>query len=115
MKILFDMPGGKTHFTKDWRLHACQEVGKGVLVCLQENIPVQRSRAPQLLQLARGQSHRILANEILDGSQMIFASIILRSSIVMKPDFRSEDWAPRAIRILAKELKVSVDLDNLST
>ena len=46
MKILFDMPGGKTHFTKDWRLHTCQEVGKGVLVCLQENIPVQRSRAP---------------------------------------------------------------------
>ena len=41
-------------------------------------------------------------------------NLILRSSIVLKPDVRSEDWAPKAIRILAKELKVSVDLDNLA-
>ena len=31
----------------------------------------------------------------------------------MKPDARSEDWALKAIRILAKKLKVSVDLDKL--
>ena len=41
-------------------------------------------------------------------------NLILRSSIVLKPDVRSEDWAPKAIRVLAKELKVSVDLDNLA-
>ena len=41
-------------------------------------------------------------------------NLILRSSILLKPDVRSEDWAPKAIRILAKELKVSVDLDNLA-
>jgi len=41
-------------------------------------------------------------------------NLILRSSIVLKPDVRSEDWALKAIRILAKELKVSVDLDNLA-
>ena len=37
-------------------------------------------------------------------------NLMLRSSIVLKPDVRSEDWAPEAIRILAKDLEVSVDL-----
>ena len=41
-------------------------------------------------------------------------NLILRSSIVLKPDVRSEDWALKAIRILGKELQVSVDLDNLA-
>ena len=41
-------------------------------------------------------------------------NLILRSSIVLKPGFRSKDSAPKAIGILAKELKVSVDLDNLA-
>ena len=41
-------------------------------------------------------------------------NLILRSTIVLNPDVSSEDWAPKAIRILAKELKVSVDLDNLA-
>ena len=41
-------------------------------------------------------------------------NLILRSSIVLKPDVRLEDWTPKPIRILAKELKVSVDLDNLA-
>ena len=47
-------------------------------------------------------------------NKLPFDNLILRSSIVLKPDVRSEDWAPKAIRILAKELKVSVDLDNLA-
>lgn len=41
-------------------------------------------------------------------------NLILRSSIVLKPDVHSEDWAPKAIRTLAKELKVGADLDNLA-
>ena len=41
-------------------------------------------------------------------------NLILRSSIVLKPDVCSEDWAPKVIKILAKELKVNVDLDNLA-
>lgn len=46
-------------------------------------------------------------------SKLPLDNIILRSSKAMKPDARSEDWALKAIRILAKKLKVSVDLDKL--
>lgn len=41
-------------------------------------------------------------------------NIILRSSKALKPGARSEDWSLKAIKILAKKLKVSVDLDKLS-
>ena len=34
-------------------------------------------------------------------------NLSLRSSIVLKPDVRSETWALKAIRVLAKELIVS--------
>ena len=35
-------------------------------------------------------------------------------SKALKPDARSEDWSLKAIKMLAKKLKVSVDLDKLS-
>ena len=41
-------------------------------------------------------------------------NIILRTSKVLKPDARSEDWTLKAIKILAKKLNVSVDLDKLA-
>ncbi|PFX25307.1 hypothetical protein AWC38_SpisGene10081 [Stylophora pistillata] len=39
---------------------------------------------------------------------------ILRSSKALKPDAHSEDWSLKAIKILAKKMKVSVDLEKLS-
>ena len=51
-------------------------------------------------------------------SKLPLDNIILRSSKVLKSDAGSEDWSLKAIKILAKKLKVSVDLvwwvDNLS-
>lgn len=47
-------------------------------------------------------------------SKLPLDNIILRSSKALKPDARSEDWSLKAIKILAKKLKVSVDLDKLS-
>ena len=49
-------------------------------------------------------------------NKLALDKLIPRSSIVLdlKPDVRSEDWAPKSIIILAKHLKVSVDLDNLA-
>ena len=47
-------------------------------------------------------------------SKLPLDNIILRSSNSLKPDARSEDWSLKAIKILAKKLKVSMDLDKLS-
>ena len=46
-------------------------------------------------------------------SKLPLDNIILRSSKALKPDARSEDWSLKAIKILAKKMKVSVDLDKL--
>ena len=43
-------------------------------------------------------------------SKLPLDNIILRSSKVLKSDAGSEDWSLKAIKILAKKLKVSVDL-----
>lgn len=81
------MPGGKTHFKKDWLLHTdgqghkisswcqpSQEVGKAFCFICKKTFLCNNQGLPQLLQHARGQSHKTLANEILGGSQMVFAS-----------------------------------------
>ena len=47
-------------------------------------------------------------------SKLPLDNIILRSSKALKPDAGSEDWSLKAIKILAKKLKVSMDLDKLS-
>ena len=44
-------------------------------------------------------------------SNLPLDNIILRSSKALKPGARSEDWSLKAIKILAKKLKVIVDLD----
>ena len=80
------MPGGKTHFKKDWLLHTdglghkisswCQlsnEVGKAFCAICKKTFRCDNQGLPQLLQHARGQSHKTLAIEILSGSQMVFA------------------------------------------
>ena len=47
-------------------------------------------------------------------SKLPLDNIIMRSSKALKPDASSEDWSLKAIKILAKKLKISVDLDKLS-
>ena len=81
------MPGGKTLFKKVWLLHTdgegykisswcqpSQEVGKALCFICKKTFLCNNQGLPQLLQHARGQSHKTLTNEILGGSQMVFAS-----------------------------------------
>ena len=105
------MPGGKTHFKKDWLLLTdglghkisswCQpsnEVGKAFCSICKKTFRCDKKGLPQLLQHAKGQSHKTLANEILSGSQMVFAptsltepgntsntAFVSTASIVSKP------------------------------
>ena len=46
--------------------------------------------------------------------KLLLDSIILRSCKVLTPDARSEDWMLKAIKILAKRLKVRVDPNKLA-
>ena len=79
------MPGGKTQFKKDWLLHTdgqghkisswcqpCQEVGKAFcFICKKKGFLCNNQGLLQLLQHARGQSHKTMVNEILGGSHMV--------------------------------------------
>ena len=83
-KLLFEMPGGKILFKKVWLdgegykisswCQPSQEVGKALCFIGKKTFLCNNQGLPQLLQHARGQSHKTLTNEILGGSQMVFAS-----------------------------------------
>lgn len=49
------------------------EVGKAFCSICKETFRCDNQGLPQLLQHAKGQNHKTLANEILSGSQMVFA------------------------------------------
>lgn len=104
------MPGGKSHLKKDWLLQTdglghknsswCQpsnEVGKVFCSICKKTFRCDNQGLPQLLQHAKGQSHKTLTNEILSGSQMVFAPTQLT-----EPDNTSNTASVSTANIVSK-------------
>lgn len=85
MLTVTDMPGGKTYFKKDWLEQTdgfghkisswCEpssNPGKASCMLCRKLFCCDNQGLSQLLQHANGQTHKRLANDILDGPQMVF-------------------------------------------